>query len=198
MFTVFDHNIHKFCCSDSTIINRRSSWWHLQFGSSIEYQVHFDYDYNNILKGGNRLDFTTEKDERLFHLLELTKRPIGTRQSILHVWASYLPNIRDNFIESRATYAKHSTSTKVLPNIHEPPESPASYRVWPDKKESYPKLFEFRSRILADLCFVGETNGGIGDAARNEWRLSQALTYWNRCSHQHTQPRSFHAILQSL
>jgi hypothetical protein len=60
----------------------------------------------NILKGGNRLDFTTEKDERLFHLLELTKRPIGTRQSIFHVWASYLPNIRDNFIESRGDMCK--------------------------------------------------------------------------------------------
>jgi hypothetical protein len=43
----------------------------------------------------------------------------------LHVWASYLPNIRHNFIESRATYAKHSTSMEVLPNIHDPSESPA-------------------------------------------------------------------------
>jgi hypothetical protein len=66
----------------------------------------------NILKSGNRLDFTTEKDERHFHLLELTKGPTGTRQSILHVWASYLPNICHNFIESQATYAKHSTSTE--------------------------------------------------------------------------------------
>jgi hypothetical protein len=137
----------------------------------------------SILKDGTRLDFTTEKDERLFNLLELSKGPIGTQQRILHVWMSSLPNIRHNFIESRAIYAKHSTSTEVLLNIHGPSKSPAYYWVWPDKKESYPKLFEFPSRILADLCFVGETNGGIGHPARNERRLSQALTYWNRCSH---------------